>query len=297
MLKSMLSVNPATRYTLQQIRNTDWIRQPGSIYQAKGLIVGRDVINTDERVVAEMASRGIDPQQVRNYVAHNRHNQVTAYYELLKKKMSKEKAEAPPSNGTPVVPALNLNKVWKEMAPEPREERAMSNNKEEIQRKEREAEKFLISKEEKPKAPTERKPVNSPIIYRPPGVKKEHGKKISLKQAVHTPRSNDSFNASTIISSLVQANKNKIVGNKVKVGGQKDLDDFGRKQDFKLFPKRRISVTQELNSSTNKSATNRSMDEGYDFRGSKASQATPRQASTDKGHFREPSGNKRREQL
>ena len=90
MLKSILNVNPATRYTIQQIRNTDWIQQLGNAYQAKGLIVGRDAINADEKIVTFMASNGMDPNQVKNYVAHNRHNQVTAYYELLKKKMSRK---------------------------------------------------------------------------------------------------------------------------------------------------------------------------------------------------------------
>ena len=47
MLKSILNVNPANRYTIQQIRNTDWIQQLGNAYQAKGLIVGRDAINAD----------------------------------------------------------------------------------------------------------------------------------------------------------------------------------------------------------------------------------------------------------
>jgi len=34
-----------------------------------------------------MAKEGMDPAQIRNYIANNRHNQVTSYYYLLKKKM------------------------------------------------------------------------------------------------------------------------------------------------------------------------------------------------------------------
>lgn len=33
-----------------------------------------------------MAKDGLDPNQIKNYVANNRHNYITAYYYLLKKK-------------------------------------------------------------------------------------------------------------------------------------------------------------------------------------------------------------------
>jgi hypothetical protein len=34
-----------------------------------------------------MGKEGMNPVQIRNYIANNRHNQITSYYYLLKKKM------------------------------------------------------------------------------------------------------------------------------------------------------------------------------------------------------------------
>lgn len=34
-----------------------------------------------------MAKEGMNPIQIRNYIANNRHNQITSHYYLLKKKM------------------------------------------------------------------------------------------------------------------------------------------------------------------------------------------------------------------
>ena len=87
MLKSILNVNPTTRFSIHQIRGSEWFKQAGKVEKKKGIIVGRDLIPLNEKVVAEMTRRGMDAQQIRNYVGHNRHNQVTAYYELLKLQM------------------------------------------------------------------------------------------------------------------------------------------------------------------------------------------------------------------
>ena len=149
-------------------------------------------------------------------------------------------------------------------------------------------------KEEKPQ--TDRKGVESPLIYRPANKKEPH-QKISLKQTIHTPRNNDSFNASTIISSLVHANRSKIVANKGKPQQKEHKDDgFNRKEDFKLFPKRKISITQDV-TSPNTRSTNRISEEGFDPRGSLTARvSTPRQSSRDT-YMREQSSNKRREDL
>jgi hypothetical protein len=54
-------------------------------------VVGSDVIQPDERVVYTMRKMGVnmDPVQIKNYIVNNRHNHVTAFYYLLKKKAEK----------------------------------------------------------------------------------------------------------------------------------------------------------------------------------------------------------------
>ena len=52
---------------------------------------------------------------------------------------------------------------------------------------------------------------------------------------------NDSFNASKIVSSLVEANKNKLINN---VGNKKKQDNFEKVEEFKLFPKTHKNSSQ-----------------------------------------------------
>lgn len=57
---------------------------------ACGIIVGKDAIDVDDRLLRIMQRHGIDPAQAKNYVTNNRHNHVTAFYYLLKKKVERE---------------------------------------------------------------------------------------------------------------------------------------------------------------------------------------------------------------
>lgn len=92
------------------------------MYTAKGLIVGRDTLIADELVVSEMAKLNMDPAQVRTYIAHNRHNHITAHYFLLKKKLEKTSRNSQPST-QPFIPDLNLTQTLKANTHELREER------------------------------------------------------------------------------------------------------------------------------------------------------------------------------
>jgi hypothetical protein len=87
MLKSLLNVDPEARFKVSQIKDSKWYNLTGRSYLEAGLLVGKDLIEANERLVLLMAKEGMDPVQIKNYVANNRHNQITSYYYLLKKKM------------------------------------------------------------------------------------------------------------------------------------------------------------------------------------------------------------------
>lgn len=57
---------------------------------ASGIIVGKDPVEVDERIAKKMLGYGIEMAQIKNYVTNNRHNHITAFYYLLKKKAEKE---------------------------------------------------------------------------------------------------------------------------------------------------------------------------------------------------------------
>jgi 5'-AMP-activated protein kinase catalytic alpha subunit len=86
MLKCILAVNPEIRYSIDKIRQTKWYKAPGKDYNAVGIIVGKDPIEVDEKIVIDMQKYGIDTTQIKNNVSNNRHNHITAFYYLLKRK-------------------------------------------------------------------------------------------------------------------------------------------------------------------------------------------------------------------
>jgi hypothetical protein len=61
-----------------------------------------------------------------------------------------------------------------------------------------------------------------------------------------TTRVNDSFNASKIVSSLVEANKGRIISNINNPKGKKS-EAFEKLEEFKLFPKHKNSSQYEPN--------------------------------------------------
>lgn len=91
MLKNVLNTNPENRFKVNEIKESKWYNLTGKKYEAKGFIVGNDSITADDAVVATMIKMGAtaDQTQIKNYIANNRHNHVTAFYYLLKKKAEK----------------------------------------------------------------------------------------------------------------------------------------------------------------------------------------------------------------
>lgn len=90
MLKGILNTNPEVRYRIEQIRSSKWFNQLGTLYNAEGIIIGKDIIEPNEQIIKKMQSYNIDPSQSRNYLVNNRHNQITAFYYLLKIKAERD---------------------------------------------------------------------------------------------------------------------------------------------------------------------------------------------------------------
>lgn len=53
-LKSILNVNPETRFKIQQIRDSKWFNLTSYRYESKGIIVGKDVIEPNEQIIKNM---------------------------------------------------------------------------------------------------------------------------------------------------------------------------------------------------------------------------------------------------
>jgi hypothetical protein len=178
--------------------------------------VGKDAIEVDDRLARLMQKHGIEPAQIKNYVSNNRHNHITAFYYLLKKKAEKEPA---------------------------------------ILEEEREAQ---VEKRS-----------DSPLIYRPEQKKEYYipQKKVGVSDNKDNSRRDDSFNASNIVSSLLEANKNKYVsstpnGNSLANRLIKKQDPASFKlEEFKLFPKKKNSSIYEQSTTSSKPATSRSENE------------------------------------
>jgi hypothetical protein len=52
--------------------------------------VGKDPIEPNENLIKRMQKLSVDVSQVKNYIINNRHNQITAYYYLLKIKAERD---------------------------------------------------------------------------------------------------------------------------------------------------------------------------------------------------------------
>lgn len=66
-------------------------------------------------------------------------------------------------------------------------------------------------------------------------------RKTSTTETKDNTKVNDSFNASTIVSSLIQANKNRLVNNHQQDKMAKKIENFDKYQEFKLFPRHKNS--------------------------------------------------------
>lgn len=91
-------------------------------------------------------------------------------------------------------------------------------------------------------------------------------KKSVGKDVLDSSKHNDSFNVSNIITSLVQANKVKLIsangqGSKV----VKKQDNFDKLEEFKLFPNKRNSSIYENTPTNSKTLTSRSGTEDKSF--------------------------------
>lgn len=84
-LKCILNVDPEKRYTIEQIRAHRWYKQHEDIHY-HGIIVGSDQIPVDEKLLNKCIELGYEGDYALKWIEANKHNSVTATYNLLLKK-------------------------------------------------------------------------------------------------------------------------------------------------------------------------------------------------------------------
>ena len=94
-MKGILNTNPEKRYGIKDIRGSKWYGQLGKNYAPTGIIVGKDPIEVDDRILKKMSkysgsSTSFDMNQAKTFIENNRHNQSTALYYLLKIKADRD---------------------------------------------------------------------------------------------------------------------------------------------------------------------------------------------------------------
>jgi 5'-AMP-activated protein kinase catalytic alpha subunit len=89
-IQKILNTNPEARYSIEEIRASDWYNQNPKRYIEKGTILSRNPLEINEQIILLMERRSIDPKVVRGFITSNRHNSITAHYYLLKKKVEKD---------------------------------------------------------------------------------------------------------------------------------------------------------------------------------------------------------------
>ena len=81
LLLNILITDPVKRYSLGDIKKHIWYKQLEDINNDKGLIVGRNPIPIDEKILTIMQKEyKSDPVQTRKYLELNKHNQKTTIY-------------------------------------------------------------------------------------------------------------------------------------------------------------------------------------------------------------------------
>ena len=84
-LTGILTIDPANRFGLKEIRSSQWYRQ--IIEQPKpGILIGYDHIVVDSCVLVQLLEYGLDLDYTRKCLEANKHNSSTTVYYLLLKK-------------------------------------------------------------------------------------------------------------------------------------------------------------------------------------------------------------------
>lgn len=90
LLKNILNIHPAKRYTLIEIKNHPWFFvYKGYLDIQKGLIIGYNEVPVDKVVINSIESMGYDRGVIIQSIKNNRHNKLTTIYYLLLEKFIK----------------------------------------------------------------------------------------------------------------------------------------------------------------------------------------------------------------
>ena len=84
-LKWILNVDPEKRYSIDKIREHRWYKQNEDVHYS-GIVVGSDQIPVHEKLLDQLIDLGYDGEYSLKWIEANKHNNITATYNLLLKK-------------------------------------------------------------------------------------------------------------------------------------------------------------------------------------------------------------------
>ena len=91
LLTQIMEVDPDKRLTTEQIKQHDWYRRTNKIvYEAQGLIIGKNEIPIEPSMLIHLEKFGFKADFATQCLNRNKHTQVTTVYYLLHKKFEKE---------------------------------------------------------------------------------------------------------------------------------------------------------------------------------------------------------------
>lgn len=89
LLKNILNTDAEKWFTIEQIRDHPWYKQIPDV-QYKGIVVGQDQIPIDEKLLNELVKLEFKEDYSSKCIMANKHNNVTAVYNILLKKSLKK---------------------------------------------------------------------------------------------------------------------------------------------------------------------------------------------------------------
>lgn len=90
LIGNILNTDPDTRYTEGDIRKHRWFQQYKPICQNEGLIIGKNNIPAEPKILQMIEQFGFKPDYAEKCINNNKHNQVTTIYYLLHKRYEKQ---------------------------------------------------------------------------------------------------------------------------------------------------------------------------------------------------------------
>ena len=90
LLKHILAIDPKNRYDLEKIKNHPWYNLVKPAFTRPGIIIGKNKIPIDDRILSVCEAYGFKKEDVRISVEENRYDNNSSIYYIILSKMKKE---------------------------------------------------------------------------------------------------------------------------------------------------------------------------------------------------------------